>query len=226
MTKALAVPFLCLLLALPGYAQQAQPPSAAQPQQVQPDLGLIISQIQRVALATNGDLGKLRIEKWKADSEQKQQMQKVVDSLQRNITYAIPGLVADVQSTKGNVSSTFKLYHNLNVVYEFLSSLAEAAGAYGKKDEYEPLVNDATALDSARQNLSSYIEHAASNYEASLRARQEAAAAAAAQKTAPKVIVDDEPPPKKPARKSTKKKSAGSSKASPKASPTPTPSPK
>jgi hypothetical protein len=225
MTKALAVPFLCLLLALPGYAQQAQPPSPAEPQQVQPDLGLIISQIQRVALATNGDLGKLRIEKWKADSDQKQQMQKVVNSLQRNITYAIPGLVADVQSTKGNVSSTFKLYHNLNVVYEFLSSLAEAAGAYGKKDEYEPLVNDATALDSARQNLSSYIEHAANSYEASLRARQEAAAAAA-QKPAPKVIVDDEPPPKKSARKTTKKKSAGSAKSSAKPSPAPTPSPK
>jgi len=226
MAKVPAVVFLGLLLtAMLGtraQAQQAQPPSTPQPQQVQANLDLVMEQIQRVALATTGDLGKLRIEKWKADSEQKRQMQKVVDSLQRNITYAIPGLITDVQNTKGNVSSTFKLYHNLNVVYEFLSSLAEAAGAYGKKEEYEPLVNDAGALDSARQNLSSYIEQAASNYESKIKA-QENEAASETQKAAPKVIVDDEAPAK-PVHKPKKKSSQRPAKASP--SPTPASSPK
>jgi hypothetical protein len=153
-------------------------------------------------------------------------MQKVMNSLQRNITYAIPGLISDVQNTKGNVSSTFKLYHNLNVVYEFLSSLAEASGAYGKKEEYEPLVNDATALDSARQNLSAYIEQTASTYETDLRAQQEAAAAAARAQEAEqkKIIVDDEAP--KPARKTTKKKpSKATQKPAPKASPKPSATP-
>src|SRR6185312_12639181 len=146
--------------------------------------------------------GKLRIEKWKTDSQQKQQMQQVADSLQKNITNAVPGLISDVQTSRGGVLASFKLYHNLNVVYEFLSSMAEAAGAYGKKEEYQPLEGDATALDTVRQNLSTYIEQASGTLV-----------------PGKKVVVIDEndtPPKKRP--KSTKKKTSA-----PSSQPQPTP---
>jgi hypothetical protein len=147
--------------------QQAQPPANAQP--VQANLNLIIEQIQKAALATNGDLGKLRIEKWKIDGDQKGQLQRMADSIQRNVTYAIPGLINDVENSHGSMSAAFKLYHNITIVYEYLSSLTDAAGALGKREEYEPLANDAAALDSARQNLSTYIEQAASQLESRKR---------------------------------------------------------
>jgi hypothetical protein len=182
MKKALVtIPLVCLVavaaVALPrsgpqarqpvGPPQQAQPPANAQP--VQANLNLIIEQIQKAALATNGDLGKLRIEKWKTDGDQKGQLQKMADSIQRNVTYAIPGLINDVENSRGSMSATFKLYHNITIVYEYLSSLTDAAGALGKREEYEPLANDAAALDSARQNLSTYIEQAASQLESRKR---------------------------------------------------------
>ena len=196
------------------FAAQAQPAQRS-------DLNEVVAQIERVAMATNGDIAKLRIDKWKTDGAQRQQLQKVADSLQRNITDAVPGLIADVQNTHGSVSSSFKLYHNLNVVYEFLSSLADAAGAIGKREEYEPLAQDAAALDAVRSSLSSYIEQTASSYES----RMQNAARAAQQPPPPvKVIVDDEPP-KKPKPKK-KKTSHPASKASPSPSPAPAASPK
>lgn len=196
------------------FAAQAQPAQRS-------DLNEVVAQIERVAMATNGDIAKLRIDKWKTDGAQRQQLQKVADSLQRNITDAVPGLIADVQNTHGSVSSSFKLYHNLNVVYEFLSSLADAAGAIGKKEEYEPLAQDAAALDAVRSSLSSYIEQTASSYES----RMQNAARAAQQPPPPvKVIVDDEPV-KKPKPKK-RKTSHPPSKASPSPSPAPAASPK
>jgi hypothetical protein len=110
------------------------------------------------------------------------------------------------------VLASFKLYHNLNVVYEFLSSMAEAAGAYGKKEEYQPLEGDATALDTVRQNLSTYIEQASGKMEAENRAAANALQARQAPGTlvpGKKVVVIDEndtPPKKHP--KSTKKKTS------------------
>lgn len=230
MKKTLAIPLFLIAGALsPGVQPSAEalrvPPEQSQAgpgqrQQAQSDLNGVLEQVQRVAVSTNGDIGKLRIEKWKTDSDQKAQLQKVADSLQRNITYAVPGLVSDVQTSHGSVSSAFKLYHNLNVVYEFLSSLADAAGSLGKKEEYEPLAADAAALDAARSRLSQYIEQAAASYEAMVR---NAEAAPREPAPPPRIIVDDPVEKAKPAKKKPASKPAAHP--SPKPSPKPAPSP-
>lgn len=212
MKSARAVIFVLIFcLGLSALAQQA-PVNSQMQGTPPPDLNTILSQIQQATSSANVNIGKLRIEKWKTDSQQKQQMQQVADSLQKNITNAVPGLISDVQTSRGGVLASFKLYHNLNVVYEFLSSMAEAAGAFGRKEEYQPLEGDATALDTVRQNLSIYIEQTAGRMEAENRA----AANAIQTKQAPgtlvpgkKVVVIDEndtPPRKKP--KAAKKKAS------------------
>lgn len=202
---------LILCLGSSVIAQQAAVPQQMQ-EAPQPDLNTILLQVQKATSSASVNLGKLRIEKWKTDSQQKQQMQQVADSLQKNIANAVPGLISDVQASRGGVLASFKLYHNLNVVYEFLSSMAEAAGAYGKKEEYQPLEGDATALDTVRQNLSIYIEQTAGKMEAENRAAASAAQARQAPGTlvpGKKVVVIDEndtPPRKK--SKATKKKTS------------------
>ncbi len=141
--KTLATKLAPIAFALASLTAWAQSPGGQQPggqaQPVQANLNLIIAQVQKAALATNGDLGKLRIEKWKTDADQKDQLQKMSDSIQRNLTNAIPGLIGDVQNSRGGVAATFKLYHNITIVYEYLTSLTDAAGVLGKKEEYEPL---------------------------------------------------------------------------------------
>jgi len=205
-----AILVLLSCLGLAAIAQQA--PVNSQGQTPPPtDLNTILLQVQQATSSANVNIGKLRIEKWKTDNQQKQQMQQVADSLQKNITNAVPGLISDVQTSRGGVLASFKLYHNLNVVYEFLSSMAEAAGAFGKKEEYQPLEGDATALDTVRQNLSTYIEQAAGKMEAANRAAAESVQARQGPTLVPgkKVVVIDEndTPPRKKA-KSTKKKTS------------------
>ncbi|HEV2960654.1 MAG TPA: hypothetical protein VG649_02435 [Candidatus Angelobacter sp.] len=203
---AMIVFFLCAGLAAQAPASQ---PDASQP--ASPELNAIIADVQKVALSSNGDLGKLRIEKWKTDGAQKQQMQQVTESLQRNINNAIPGLISDLKADPNSVSKAFKLYHNMNVVYEFMSSLAEATGAFGKKEEYEPLANDASALDKVRQDLSGYVEKTATTLDAQIkRASTPASPQTTASQQPKKIIVDDDTPSKK-TKKTVKKKPASNS---------------
>ncbi|HEY6967984.1 MAG TPA: hypothetical protein VJA94_02175 [Candidatus Angelobacter sp.] len=203
------VPLAAIVIVSLAVSLSAQTRSTAQatpqPQPTQPaglNLNSILADIQRVSLSTNGDLSKLRIERWKTDNAEKQQMQQVVNSLQRNINAAIPGLISDAQAAPGSVARTFKLYHNLNVVYEFLNSIAESAGAFGRKEEYDPLAADAAALDTARQNLSNYIEQVATNME--IQTKQSQAAQQAQSSQAPKkVVIDDSTPQQKKKKKKT-----------------------
>ena len=210
-----------------GAQTGGQQAGAAQRMQVAPagaDLNAILQQIQQSTGSANLNIAKLRIEKWKTDSEQKKQMQQIANSLQKNISNAMPGLINDVQSSKGGALSTFKLYDNINVLYEFLSGLADAAGAVGKREEYEPLAADAAAIDTARRNLSTYVEQAVGRLEAASRAAGAGTATQAQKATVvpgKKVVIDDEDTPrpkKKSPAKSTKKKTS-----SPSANPSPTP---
>ncbi|MGE5321653.1 MAG: hypothetical protein ACM3SW_02240 [Actinomycetota bacterium] len=253
MKTALATATLVCLAAIAAMAQprggpQAQPPvqPPANAQPAQPNINLIIEQLQRAVLSTNADLGKLRIEKWKTDSTQRQQFQKMADSIQRNVIYAVPGLINNVENSHGGVAATFKLYHNMTIVYEYLSSLTDAAGALGKREEYEPLARDAAALDASRQNLSTYIERTASQLESRRQAPVAPPAAAPAEsadlanqklpkgvhivtgKNGVRRIVVDGGHKQKPARHTKKKTSSASktSKSAAKASPSPSPSPK
>src|SRR5947209_141706 len=216
-TAAAGVTSILFLIAGTLSAQMQMVPTAVQRVQVAPanvDLNAVLLQIQQATSSANANIGKLRIEKWKTDAQQKQQMQQVADSLQKNISNAVPGLISDVQTSRGGVLASFKLYHNLNVVYEFLSSMAEAAGAFGKREEYQPLEGDATALDTVRQNLSTYIEQAAGKMEAanraaanSVQARQTPATVVPGRKV---VVIDenDAPARKRPKSTSTKKKAS------------------
>jgi hypothetical protein len=166
------------------------------------------------------DIGKLRVDRWKTDPDQKQQLQHIGESLQKSIANAVPALVTNVQSSKGSVSATFKLYHNLNVIYENLNYLADVAGGLGKKEEFDPLAADCAALETARQSLSIYISESAGRLEAASR---QAAVNAAVQTQVPgkKVVVinDDDPPAKKPVKPAAKKKAATPASAKPQPTP-------
>jgi hypothetical protein len=224
-----AAGIVLLLAAGPAALAQNQIPAqapASQGNQGAPalDLNAIVLQIQQATSSTSVNIGRLRIEKWKADPEQKRQSQQVADSLQKNIANAIPGMVTAVQASKGSVLTSFKLYHNLNVVYENLIYLADVTGSLGKREEFDPLNENIAALETARKSLSAYIEDAAIKMEAAnrqptgtipLQARQGPGSPVPGKKV---VIDDQEPAPKKTA-KPTKKKTSP-----PSATPTPSPS--
>jgi len=179
---------------------------------VLPDLDRLQTAASQVAI----DLGHMRIEKWKADGQSKQQAQANAESVQRNLTSALPGLIENVRSAPQDLNANFKLYRNLNALYDVFGSLTESAGAFGPKSDYEALAQQLGVIDSVRRDLADALERLTSftQYElnqlrSQIRAQQQAAAAAAAVAPPKKIMVDDTEPPKKSANK--KKKGATSS---------------
>jgi len=196
-------------------AQQTPPPSASAPPPVPyasvSELNSIIDQLKTTSTAIQADLGKMRIDKWKTDGSTKRQTQANVESIQRNLQSGLPEIMSQVSSSPENLAASFKLYRNLDALYDVFGSIVESAGAFGTKDEFQSLGNDMNGLESARRAMGERMQKLASAKEdelAHLRA-QVKTLSAAPPPPPKKIIVDDnEPAPKKPAKKKPATKSS------------------
>ena len=182
-------------------AQNAPPPNSSAG-----DPAPILSRLDQESQAIVQDLGKLRIDKWKADSSTKQQADSNALSIQRNLTAALPGMIQQVRTNPQNLAANFKLYRNVNALYEVLAVLTETAGAFGGKSEYQAMGPHIGAIDDIRRNYAELLENMAARQDAELAAARAAAAQAAATPPPPpqKIIVDDTPPPAKKAPRKKK----------------------
>ncbi len=179
---------------------QGQPVSYASVTQ----LNGLLSQLESTSKDTQADLVKLRIEHWKADSAYKRQALGNVDSIQRNLQGALPEMLAKLRSAPEDLPATFRLYRNLDALYDVLGSVVEGAGAFGSKDDLQSLSNDLSSFEGTRKQLAERIENLSSAKEAEIvRLRMDLKTAQAAIPAEPpkKIIVDDTEPPKKPAVK-------------------------
>ncbi len=176
----------------------------------------VLSQLGQTTTALDSTLGRLRIEKWKTGSQEKSQLQSNADSIRRNVTAALPGMVQDVRNAPGNLAPSFKLYRNVGALYDVLASLTEAAGAFGPKDEFRDLSQELQQIDTARHNLADRVEQLASAKDAEVvRLTAQLKQAQAAAVPPKKVIVDNDEEKPKP----KKKKKPASSSAQPAAQP-------
>jgi hypothetical protein len=187
------------------------------------DLNSTLIDLDRVSQAVQNDIANLRVDKWKSGwktgflkgSSQKEQAQQAAGSLQRNLANALPGLIHDVQSSRGSIATTFRLYDDVSLVCETLDSLINASEAGGKKSEAAPLAEDYSALTRIRRSLSTYIQQSANTWEtrgkmpvasfsapATQPARQMISSSPQVVTTdqgVKKIIIDDTVPEKKPA---------------------------
>jgi len=180
-----------------------------------------LDQLQSIASQAALAIGHMRIEKWKADGQSKQQAQANADSIQRNLTSALPGMIDAVRANPQDVAAEFKLYRNVNALYDVFSSLTESAGAFGPKSDYEALAQQLATIDAVRRRLGDAVEQltTATQTEVNqLRGQVRAAQQAAAAAPPKKVVVDETEKPKKTVKK---KKPANSTAASDKTTSTP-----
>jgi hypothetical protein len=164
----------------------------------------MLSQLDATSKTTQADLTKLRVDRWKTDASYKKQILANSDSIQRNLQSALPEIMTQVRNAPEDLPSTFKLYRNLDALYDVLGSVAESTGAFGSKDDYQALSNDLSSFEGTRKALATRIETLASAKESEIaRLRTDLKAAQAAIPAAPpkKTVVDDTEPPKKPAVK-------------------------
>lgn len=207
--KIFARSFICLVTALSSAlacAQNAGGPSGTQAPVAYAsvsELNGILSQLQETAQNMQSDLQKTRIEKWKTDGGTKKQTLADVDSIQRNLQSTLPDTIAQLSNAPEDLAASFKLYRNIDALYDVFGSVAEAAGAFGSKDDYQNLGNDLNALSTARRALAERVQKLATSKEDELtRLRAQIKTLSAAPPPPPKkVVVDDTEPPKKPAKK-------------------------
>lgn len=207
---------LCLFLVFPGLVAQAQTapsgtsaPSANVPATGSTSMTSILPDLDRLQAAAsqaNHDLGYMRIEKWKADNDSKRQAQTTADSIQRNLTSALPALISNVRSAPQDLAAEFKLYRNLNALYDVFVSLTESTGAFGAKSDYDALAEQLNVIDSVRRDLGNALESLTSTTQSELNqlrteVRTLQQAAAAPPPPPKKVIVDDNEPVKKTTHK-------------------------
>jgi hypothetical protein len=168
-------------------------------------VNLLLSQLEQISQSIQRDLPGLRIEKWKTDTNTKRGSQADVASIQRNLQNALPAMVSELRNSPESLPPTFKLYRNLDALYDVFISLAESAGAFGSRDEYQALQNDVNSLESSRRMFADRVEALAGSKEAELaKLRTDLQNARATPKVdAPpqKTVVDDNEPPKKPVKK-------------------------
>ena len=191
----------------PSSSQAMAAPDAAQFTQV-------LAQIDQTSQQTNLDLAQLRIEKWKTGSDHKQQAQSDVESLMKNLSAALPGMVSTARATPNALAPALKLYRDLNALYDVLTGLTESVGAFGPKDDYNALSNDQRALDAGRRGVGDYLDALAAYRDAQIIKLTQQVSASNAQ-PAKKIIVDDEAPPPPKRKKAKAKPSATNSSAKP-----------
>ena len=137
------------------------------------DLNSTLIDLERISQAAQNDIANMQVEKWKSgwktgflkDGSHSQQAQQAAGSLQRNLANALPGLIHDVQNSRGSISTTFKLYDDVSLVCEAVDSLINASEAAGHKSDAAPLADDYTALTRVRRSLSNYIQQASVAWE-------------------------------------------------------------
>lgn len=181
-------------------------------------LNVLLSQLEEASQAAQLDLAKMRVEKWKTDSGSKRQAEGNAESIQRNLRAALPEIIAELKASPESLTSTFKLYRNLDALYDVFESVAESAGAFGSKDEFQSLENDVSAFEKARRAVADRMETLAGAKEVEvtrLRAALQSAQANTPAQPPKKVVVDDAAPVKKPVKKKPTPKAPPGSPATP-----------
>jgi hypothetical protein len=195
----------------------AQTPSGAQSAPVSyssmTELNQLISNLQQASQGAQENLSHLRIDKWKTDSGTKRQTQADSQSILRNLQDALPSMLAELKNSPENLALTFKVYRNLDALYDVMTSLTESAGAFGGKEEYQALSQDLGNIEGSRRAFAGRMDKLSNAKETEigeLRVELQSARAAAPPK---KTVVDDTQPPepKKPVhKKSATKPKSGS----------------
>lgn len=188
------------LLALTGtcVAQVGQTPAPPVSYTSITELNQLLGNLEQASMQIQQDLSNLRIEKWKADSGTKRQTQSDVESIQRNLQFALPGILNELKASPESTPVTFKLYRNLDALYDVLSSVVESAGAFGSKEEFRSLDQGLGLIEASRRAFADRMDKIATAKENEIGQLRTALQTARAEIPPKKVVVDDtESAPKK-----------------------------
>ncbi len=198
------LPALVALLMCAGASVGQAPPAPPVSYSSISELNQLLAGLQQASQAIQDDLSHLRIEKWKTDSNTKKQSQGDVESIQRNLQSALPGMLNDLKNSPENAPLTFKVYRNLDALYDVMNSVVESTGAFGNKEEFQSLNKDLGALEESRRSFAGRMDKVANAKETEIGQLRVALQTARAEIPPKKTVVDDTQPA--PEKKPVKRK--------------------
>jgi len=185
------------------------------------ELNQLISTLESVSQSAQQNLARLRIEKWKTDSNTKKQTQSDTESILRNLQNALPSILAELKNSPESLALTFKTYRNLDALYDVMNSIVESAGAFGSKEEFQTLNNDLGAVEGTRRAFAERMDKLATAKENEIGQLRTALQAARAAAVPPKKVVVDDTEPAPPKKAPVKKRPVPKPTTTPPASGTP-----
>ena len=90
------------------------------------ELNSILAQVRQTSQNIDADLGKTRIEKWKADSAIKGEILHNAESVRRNLQSAMPDMLTQLSNAPEDLAASFKLYRNLDALYDVFGQVVES----------------------------------------------------------------------------------------------------
>ncbi len=188
-----AVILFCLFFCFPAVAQYSNAAAEA---------NSILTQLNQASSDAQRDVAQLRIDKWKIDGDAKRRAESRAESISRNLTAALPGMLDAVRVAPNSLAANFKLYRNLSALNDPFAALADDA-ANGPKEDRNALMLDLEKFERARLALGDRLERLSSSADTDL-AKLRAVAKNPTATGSKKIIIDDtEPAPRKPRRPKT-----------------------
>jgi hypothetical protein len=196
-------------------SNQSQPaPAAQKPSEL---LNPALSQISQTIAGLN-------ISRWKAPGEVRSATQQNVDSIQRDLSGTLPGLLSAADAAPASVSAVFPVYRNIDALYDVLLRVSGTAELAAPPSEASNLSSALSKLESARTSLGGTIIDTSKNTESEVvQLRTSIQQAATAHPAAPPTttVVDDGPAKTTPVKHKKKPAATPPPAAAPAASPSP-----
>ena len=154
---------LLLLASVPLLSQAPEAPAAqpANPSVASDSMSSIVPDLDKLQTASSQaaeTIGRLNIGKWRASSEAKSAVQADANSVQRNLTSAMPGMIAAVRAAPNLLNAEFKLYRNLNALHEVFATVVDATRLYGPRADFDALSQQMRTFESVRRKLAEGLE--------------------------------------------------------------------
>ena len=198
----LRIPFVTAiavsLLALPLSAQVAAAPTpTTTPTQARAQAGVVLGDsLQQLSVTIDRlqrALGSLTVAKWKAPGDVRQTTQSDVDSMQRDLTGALPSLVSTAQAKPSELSPVFAVYRNVDALYDVLLRVSETAQLAGAANDGRVLEDQRSTLEGTRTQLGAALLESAQAQDAEVTQLRTTASAPSPATAPTKTVVDDGP---------------------------------
>jgi hypothetical protein len=193
----LAAFVFALLFAAQPSARAAVTQTAVNPAQPRTQTSLALGNgLQQVSIAIahlRRALDGVTVPKWKAPGDVKQTTESDIDSMQRDVSDTLPGLINAALADPAKVSPAFSVYRNVDALYDVLLRVSETAQLAGASRDASLLEDQRSALEDARTQLGTALLQSAQAQDAEVIHLRSAAVAAPPTAPPAKTVVDDGP---------------------------------